>query len=645
MNAICVSLFCMLLVVSGVFAAEEGVVPATQPAVAAEPVAAPVVWAIGEGFRVDPLTGRVREEQRKGGNPIPADFDYTRKNLAWDAEASRITLRAARNEVVGVQLQIRGPAEDVTVICSDLKGPGVISAKRDVHVLKQWYLNVTQNSSDKDSTTAGYNLGKGWYADALIPAGAGGGFGMPFDIPDRNNAIPGQKWQSVWIDVYVPRDVPPGEYSGNVTVSGRGLGEHVLPVDLKVYDVTLSDEFACEVGLNNYGSIGRKGSETRLRYYQMAHRHRMGVHEHYVAPPVSGEGEKVEIDWGSYDSEMGKYFTGEAFSEAAGYRGPGQGRPLAWVYLPFEILGSHAWPMPKDAMHTPAYDQAVRKALREFSDHFTKNGWTDTRMMFFINGLDEPTSVEAIENIRYFGDLVKSAGADRVYFRGDINHLHDISRVIPGYTEQQMLDALFPAIDLWCCVADFKRTDFSQLLGRKPIKPDLVTWFYQNREPSVGGYCLDDETIGLATWPVIAWKYGLDGCILWELGFTGKSDNVWVDPRNSVYAERGVVHNLAGFVVYPDYPGEDGVKGPVASIRLKSFRRGAQDYEYLRLLEGATDRQTALAMLETVMGPCLYEPHREYGAPGDWSHNPEEWNRLRVKVLEALVGARQRAGR
>lgn len=613
----------------------------TQPAPLPERSTPPAVWVIGEGFRVDPISGRVREEWRIDGNPIPADFDYTQKNLAWDAASKRITLNAARNEMVACQVQIRGPARGVTVTCSDLKGSGLLNraairADRDIEVFKEWYLNVQQNSSNKDSTTAGYNMGLGWYADALIPVTAGDGFGQPFDIPDKRNNIPDQQWQSVWIDIYVPRDMPAGKYQGSITVAGEGLEAHSLPVVLNVHDVTLSDDFACEVGLNNYGSIGRKGSDVRLRYYQMAHRHRMTVHEHYIAPPVTGQGEDIRADWKAYDAEMGKYFTGEAFTRKYGYRGPGEGKPLTWVYLPFEIIGSHAWPMPKDRMHTPEYDKAVVKMLRAFGEHFSQNGWT-TKMMFFVNGLDEPTKLEAIDNIRYFGDLVKQAGVKQVWYRGDINHLHDIHKVIPGYSGQEMLDKLFPVIDLWCCVADFKRTDFSQLLGRKAIEPRLVTWFYQNREPSVGGYTLDDETIGLATWPVIAWKYGLDGCILWELGFVGPSKNVWVDPNNSVSAERGVVHNLAGFLVYPAYPGEEGITEPVASIRLKSFRRGAQDYEYLRQFEQVAGRPTALKILETVMGPCLYEPRRPYGAAGNWSHNPEDWNRMRLEVLKKLA--------
>ncbi|MCX6621196.1 MAG: DUF4091 domain-containing protein [Acidobacteria bacterium] len=560
--------------------------------------AAPQVWVIGEGFRVDPLTGRVREEQRTDGNPLPAAFDYTQHNLAWDSAARRIRLAAARNELVAYQLQVRGPARNVKVIHGDLQGPGLIRSSVDVEIFQQWYLNVKVNSSNKYSATAGYNLGKGWYADALIPMNAT----AAFDIPDQNNAIPGQQWQGVWVDIYT------------------------------VYPATLSDDYAVEVGLNNYGGIGRKGSEMRLRYYQMARRHRMAIHEHYIAPRLEG-GTPV---WKEYDAEMGKYFTGEAFTSRHGYRGPGEGKPLRWAYLPFEILKMHAWPLPGSAAHTPEYDATVRRLLKGFAGHFQDQGWTATSLMFFINGLDEPTKAEVLENIRYFGELARSVNAPGVYYRSDINHLHDIQNMIPGWTEQRMLNKLSPVVNLWCSVADFQRTDFSVLLDLKKQDPKQVVWFYQNREPSVGGYTLDDETIGLATWPVIAWKYGIDGAILWECCFAGPSRNLWVDPNNTVDRGKGLTHNLAGQVIYPAYPGKTGITEPVAGIRLKSFRRGAQDYEYLRLLARSAGREEAMKRLSRVLGDSLHRPNRPYGAPGNWSHNPEEWNLWRLEVLKTL---------
>jgi hypothetical protein len=96
------------------------------------------------------------------------------------------------------------------------------------------------------------------------------------------------------------------------------------------------------------------------------------------------------------------------------------------------------------------------------------------------------------------------------------------------------------------------------------------------------------------------------------------------------------VHNLAALVMYPPFPGRPGIDEPVASIRLKSFRRGAQDYEYLRLLEKVAGRNGAAKILNGVMGECLHRPNRPYGAAGDWSHNPEDWNHMRLRILQAL---------
>jgi hypothetical protein len=593
--------------------------------------ASEAIWAIGEGFRIDPITGRVREHQRLDGDPLPADFDYQKTNLIWDSAKKQINLFAARNEVVACQLAIPGPASGVRVECSDLKGPGAIDGAVDVEILKQWYLNVEQNSSKKDSTTAGWNMGPGWYADGLVPVEGSGDYGQPFDIPDRKNGIGDQRWQGVWIDIYIPRDAPAGTYDGTVTISADQF-EESFALGIEVYGVTLGDDYACEVGLNNYGSLAKKGSEVRLRYYQMAHRHRMAVHEHYIQPGVTGSGESMTGEWVDYDAEMGKYLSGEAFTKACGYRGPGEGRPLRWIYLPFEILKGYAWPMSPEEKHTPEYDQAVAAMLRDFQRHFDQKGWTKTDLMCFINGLDEPTTLEQAEEIRYFGELTRDAAADRVHYRADINHLHDIDSFDFGWTEQTMLDELGSVIDLWVCVGDFQRTDFSVLLPRKAPPNNEVVWFYQNREPSVGGYTLDDETIGLRTWPVIAWKYGIDGCVLWELGFVGQSKDTWIDPRNSVYED--VVHNLAGFVIYPS---REEVTGPVASIRLKSFRRGAQDYEYLRLLTEVADRATADALLDPILPTGLHVPERAYGDPGTWSHNPEDWERMRRAILEEIV--------
>ncbi len=98
--------------------------------------------AIGESFRIDPLTGLAREEQRLDGNPLPKSLDYHRSSTVWDANERLVSLQSTRNEVVAYQLQIAGPARHVSVDCSDLVGPKTIRITQDIDVLKQWYTAV-----------------------------------------------------------------------------------------------------------------------------------------------------------------------------------------------------------------------------------------------------------------------------------------------------------------------------------------------------------------------------------------------------------------------------------------------------------------------------------------------------------------------
>ena len=44
-----------------------------------------------------------------------------------------------------------------------------------------------------------------------------------------------------------------------------------------------------------------------------------------------------------------------------------------------------------------------------------------------------------------------------------------------------------------------------------------------------------------------------------------------------------------------------------------------------------------MKLLDGVMGECLHQPDRPYGAAGNWSHNPEAWNRMRARVIEAIA--------
>lgn len=80
-----------------------------------------------------------------------------------------------------------------------------------------------------------------------------------------------------------------------------------------------------------------------------------------------------------------------------------------------------------------------------------------------------------------------------------------------------------------------------------------------------------------------------------------------------------------------------GLDEPAASIRMKSLRRGSQDYEYFWILS-----QTGTAGKEMVEGamrallPGSIDDKAALGAPGMWVHDPDEWERARVKFGDAI---------
>ena len=75
------------------------------------------------------------------------------------------------------------------------------------------------------------------------------GKALTFNIPDRLNKIgKTQRNQTVWVDIYVPRDrkaAPPGKYTGELVVS-HGKKQKRIAVELEVWDFALPEEIHCK---------------------------------------------------------------------------------------------------------------------------------------------------------------------------------------------------------------------------------------------------------------------------------------------------------------------------------------------------------------------------------------------------------------
>jgi hypothetical protein len=161
------------------------------------------LWAVGDGVRVSPVSGRLIESRPDIHKDYPAG-DPRSGNSVWDPSTKTVTLKAARNEFTAFQLVIETdqPREDVDVRCDPLQnGSGARIEGRNLAVFKEWYTQVRRPSTGYERTS----LGPDWYPDALMPyRKANLHSGFPFSIPDLYNNIPSQRNHSIWIDIFVP---------------------------------------------------------------------------------------------------------------------------------------------------------------------------------------------------------------------------------------------------------------------------------------------------------------------------------------------------------------------------------------------------------------------------------------------------------
>ena len=308
------------------------------------------VWAIGDYYRINPLTSKAFED-----NPLlfPECLtgDYKQSNLVWDGANNKISLKAARNEIVAFQIIVErvGDAKlsDVQVKLGDLTGP---SGKRipaeNVDLYKEWYFNISKQSNQS------YSLGKGWYPDGLIPCLRWSGnlfpasYVMPFDIPDvLNNISLKQKSQALWVDVYVPKErekAPPGTYRSTITISSSG-GQATLNAELAVWDLMLPDESHLKGNIHNDTDLNTLLPEIETKYYQMIRRHRLAMGTLGYAPVLEVSGTNVRFDWSKYDARLSRYLDGSAFTEKYGYSGPGYGIPAELLILPFDAYADNPY--------------------------------------------------------------------------------------------------------------------------------------------------------------------------------------------------------------------------------------------------------------------------------------------------------------
>ncbi len=562
--------------------------PGTSPAVKVAKAPLPrlgdgEVAILDELDKVQPVTGEL----------IPAQPDgYLASNHLWDAGSKRIRLYAARNEFVGFQVLLKGPIAGAkpTFRFSDEAGSKVrVEFARYRHVRSK----------------------KGPLPDPIVPLG-------------QAETVEGAKSSSLLAEVYVSHDAPAGDHFGTLTLESGGK-TLTIDVGLRVWDFTLPDFLSFQPEMNCYGL-----PENEKDFYRLAHRHRTilnrlpyhqdGTVEPDCAPVWNGK----TLDWTDWDRRFGPLLDGSTFADL-----PRRRVPVDRFYLPLhenwptKIEGNYNGDYWADRAFTPAYRKAFVEVSRQFAEHFHAKGWKDTLFQGFLNNkvdfksrgwsrgsspwlLDEPANTQDYWALRYFGrafheGINRATGPAKLAFRCDISRPQWQRDILDGLLDDNVVGGAF---------RPYRRI----VLDRKEAEGQVVIEYgssndieQPNTQPV--GWCLD------------SWSLGSDGVLPWQT--IGRAES-WAE-----------ADQLSLF--YPSRSG--GVPSP--SIRLKAYRRGQQDVEYLTLL-GQLTGEPRWALGQRVREELHLAGERKTSGSEDAGQvqfarlRPQDEWALRVRLGEAL---------
>jgi hypothetical protein len=411
----------------------------------------------------------------------------------------------------------------------------------------------------------------------LVPENARAGKGgFPLKVAGSRN-------QSIWVEIYVRRDLPPGTYRGElaITADGRTTG---LGVSLEVFGFTLPDENSLRAMVYYEPSQPElyQGQNLDPVYHRFAHRQRIElVHKYDEA--------RVAANAGRFD--------GRDFTAAAGYEGPGEG--IGNTIVPASFYG----PPPEYEDRASAWKAS--DAWMSFLNRALPHALT------FLYLPDEPYPAE-YPHVRALAENVHSNPGP--------------GGELPVFVTKAIVPELQGSIDIWCVppqAYDIASTAAERSAGRR-------VWFYNGGRPQGPTLVIDAPATEARVVAWAAFKHDADLYFYWHgvhwLHNSQKQgdrrQNVWKDPitfdnrgqPGKPVEDQGFL-NGDGVLLYPGqekiHPEEDrGIGGPCASIQLANLRRGLQDHLYLTLARRAGLETLVNEALSTVV-PRVFSDARE----------------------------------
>ncbi len=590
------------------------------------------------------------------------------KNSVWDGTNMKIF--GAKNEVVAFNLVLEAASKDVksvTLTFNELTGPsgskissssasgdGVFDwTNRNIEIFYIRYLKIkglgrlAYESYDERHIPerfrrpwTGNGEGSGTWNDRLDHNKFYPDIAVPIEMVQTFDISVGQN-QSIWVDIYIPKTLASGIYQGNIIIQEEGVQTLKIPVELKVLDFTLPDVPTAKtmvylgdediitryLGKSNKGSHYKDNENyqtIRDRHFMMAHRHRISL-----------------IDAGDGNNQPPKAWiprlNGSLFTASNGYDGPGVN-----VGNNVYSIGTYSsWSWYGEG------ENAMRQHTNAWANWFSTNSPNTEYFLYLIDESDDYDQIEQwarwINNNPGSGsELMSLATIDMTSARNHTPSL-DIPTSIPGVGLTRQ----------W-------QTAFDHFRNNKNKR----AFFYNGIRPGSGTNAIEDDGVALRQLAWGQYKKGIDRWFFWEstyynnfqgdMGQTNVFQNAHTfgsfEGKDNIFGETGWNYsNGDGVFFYPGtdlvYPQESyGLKGPIVSLRLKYWRRGIQDVEYLTLAV-AINPGRVTQIVKKLIPKILWE----YGVtdPSDptwvltdisWPTDPDRWETARSELASIIEG-------
>ena len=459
--------------------------------------------------------------------------------------------------------------------------------------------------------------------------------------------------QSIWCDIYIPKTASNSLHKGKFIIKENGIVIKEIPVNLNVCDFTLPDEPSSKTMLFIGGDVNKRytgtsfpnpkswadsvAQEVYKKHFMMAHRHKISL--------IGGYDESTPCD-GKPGNFWLPILNGSLFTASNGYSGPGvnTGNNVYSIATYGGWKSSSCW----DTVESDFWNQTDK-----WETWFKNNSPATEHFLYLI---DESTNYSQTE--KWAKWMKNNPGIG-----------HSLKSFATISLKPSM--AFCPSLDITCQAAGpvIKR-ETDSLLNILRNTPGKEFYMYNGYRPWSGAFQTEEDGVGLLVNPWAQFKKGISRWFFWEstywYNFQGDHTQINVFNRaqnfgynnnfDSIQGDKGFAYaNGDGLLFYPGtdsvYKSESyNINGPIASLRMKHWRRGIQDADYLALAK-AIDSTATYKIIDSVVPKILWECDvTDHSDPTwlvdgiHWSVNPDAWENARKKLAKIIGGCDFNAG-